>query len=181
MPRSDGVSEGRKGLAQSAKQHDVRRTRRQAGAGAGGRIVRIAGVLLSLAIFVVAVPAIAARPPEPQHDIPFNGAKFKTQFPHKGHERVECITCHHIVDDKETYLKCATAGCHDDVSGKGDMSLFAVVHTREGLMHQTCIECHVKISIEAPELKRDIVSCNKSKCHGGSRDVTPARAGAGAR
>ncbi|MDR1857055.1 MAG: cytochrome c3 family protein [Desulfovibrio sp.] len=126
-------------------------------------------IILLLFLVALVVPAFAARPPEPQEPIPFNGLKFKTMFPHKGHERVECITCHHIVDEKETYLKCATEGCHDELMDKGSMSLYSIVHTPEGLMHQTCIECHIKISIEAPDLKRDIVSCNKSKCHGGSR------------
>ena len=59
----------------------------------------------------------------------------------------------------------ATAGCHDDLTAKkGEKSLFYVVHTKTGLKHQTCLECHTKVVAEKPELKKDLTGCAKSKC-----------------
>lgn len=119
--------------------------------------------ILTLAL---ALPALAAQPPVPDKPLEFKGSKKTVMFPHAPHQKVECVTCHHKVQDKETFQKCATAGCHDDLTAKkGEKSLFYVVHTKTGLKHQTCLECHTKVVAEKPELKKDLTGCAKSKCH----------------
>ena len=75
-------------------------------------------------------------------------------------------SCHHKVDGKESFAKCGSAGCHDDLAGKqGEKSLYYVVHTKKELKHNNCIGCHSKVVEEKPELKKDLTACAKSKCH----------------
>lgn len=93
----------------------------------------------------------------PDKPLELKGSKKTVMFPHAPHQKVECVTCHHKVQDKENFQKCATAGCHDDLTAKkGEKSLFYVVHTKTGLKHQTCLECHTKVVAEKPELKKDL-------------------------
>lgn len=115
---------------------------------------------------VLALPALAAQPAVPDQPLEFKGSKKTVMFPHAPHAKVECVTCHHKVDDKENFQKCATAGCHDDLTAKkGEKSLFFVVHTKTELKHQTCLSCHTKVVAEKPELKKELTACAKSKCH----------------
>ena len=60
---------------------------------------------------------------------------------------------------KNVMLSC------DLTAKKGEKSLFYVVHTKTGLKHQTCLECHTKVVAEKPDLKKDLTGCAKSKCH----------------
>ena len=115
---------------------------------------------------ILALPALAAQPPVPTEAVPLKGSKKTVMFPHAPHAKVECVTCHHPVQDKENFQKFATAGCHDDLTAKkGEKSLFYVVHTKTGLKHPTCLECHTKVVAEKPELKKELTACAKSKCH----------------
>ena len=78
--------------------------------------------ILTLAL---ALPALAAQPPVPDKPLELKGSKKTVMFPHEPHQKVECVTCHHKVQDKENFQKCATAGCHDDLTAKkGEKSLF---------------------------------------------------------
>ena len=107
--------------------------------------------ILTLAL---ALPALAAQPPVPDKPLELKGSKKTVMFPHAPHQKVECVTCHHKVQDKENFQKCATAGCHDDLTAKkGEKSLFY------------CLLCHTKVVAEKPELKKDLTGCAKSKCH----------------
>ena len=82
------------------------------------------------------------------------------------HAKVECVTCHHQVDGKESFAKCGSSGCHDDLTGKqGEKSLYYVVHTKKELKHNNCIGCHSKVVEGKPDLKKDLTACAKSKCH----------------
>ncbi|WP_297829184.1 cytochrome c3 family protein [uncultured Desulfovibrio sp.] len=120
-------------------------------------------VILSLAL---ALPVLAAQPPVPGTPLEFKGSRKTVMFPHAPHAKVECVTCHHLVQGKENFQKCATAGCHDDLTAKkGEKSLFYVVHAKTGLKQQTCLECHTKIVAEKPDLKKDLTGCAKSRCH----------------
>ena len=120
-------------------------------------------VILSLAL---ALPVLAAQPPVPGTPLEFKGSRKTVMFPHAPHAKVECVTCHHLVQGQENFQKCATAGCHDDLTAKkGEKSLFYVVHAKTGLKQQTCLECHTKIVAEKPDLKKDLTGCAKSRCH----------------
>ncbi|MDR2574140.1 MAG: cytochrome c3 family protein [Desulfovibrio sp.] len=122
--------------------------------------------LLCLFILALAFPALAAPPPVPTDPLPVKGSKKEVMFPHVPHQKVECVVCHHKVEGKENFQKCATAGCHDNLTEKkGEKSLYAVMHTKEGLKYQTCIQCHAKVVAEKEELKKELLGCAKSKCH----------------
>ena len=88
------------------------------------------------------------------------------KFNHSTHAKEACETCHHKVDGKENFQKCATAGCHDDLTGKQPpKSLFAVVHSKKELAHQTCMTCHVKVAGDDAAKKKELTGCKGSKCH----------------
>jgi NAD-dependent SIR2 family protein deacetylase len=122
-------------------------------------------VLACSLVLALALPALAA-PTAPDKPLEFKGAQKTVMFPHAPHAKVECVTCHHLVNGKESFAKCGSAGCHDDLKAKkGEKSLYAVVHTRTELKHMTCLGCHSKVVAEKPELKKDLTGCAKSKCH----------------
>lgn len=129
---------------------------------------RLLPVLLVLAL--CALPAVAlatATPAVPEGPIEFKGAKKTVMFPHSAHAKVECVVCHHKVNGEPTFQKCATSGCHDDLtSKKGEKSLYFVVHNKGAeLRHQSCLACHSKVAEEKPDLKKELTGCSKSKCH----------------
>lgn len=112
------------------------------------------------------LPALAAQPPVPKDGYEIKGSKKTVLFNHSTHTTIECGTCHHKVDNKENFQKCATAGCHDNLTEKkGEKSLFYMMHTKEGVKYDTCMSCHIKIVAEKPDLKKDLTGCAKSKCH----------------
>ena len=89
-------------------------------------------------------------------------------FPHdKGHEKIECVVCHHEVKGEPTFAKCSSSGCHDDLTAKkGENSLYFVMHSKSGdLKHQTCMSCHVQTVEDKPDLKKELTGCSGSKCH----------------
>ena len=128
------------------------------------KFVLIPAALLSLAL---AAPAFAA-PAVPADGLKMVGSNPKkaVTFNHSSHKAIECSVCHHPVDGKENFAKCATAGCHDDLAGKkGTKSLYYVVHSKKDVKFQSCLQCHDKIVAEKPDLKKDLTGCAKSKCH----------------
>ncbi len=123
---------------------------------------------LSLCILGLAGAALAAQQPAaPTEPLEFKGAKKTVMFPHAPHAKVECVVCHHKVNGEASFQKCATAGCHDDLTTKkGEKSLYFVVHNKgEGLRHQTCLVCHARVAEQKPELKKELTGCSKSRCH----------------
>lgn len=111
-------------------------------------------VLACSLVLALALPALAA-PTAPDKPLEFKGAQKTVMFPHAPHAKVECVTCHHLVNGKESFAKCGSAGCHDDLKAKkGEKSLYAVVHTRTELKHMTCLGCHSKVVAEKPNLRR---------------------------
>lgn len=121
---------------------------------------------LGLLCAAISLPAFAAQPEVPADGIKMAGMKKTVIFNHSTHTTVECVTCHHPVEGKENYAKCATAGCHDDLSAKkGVKSLYAVVHNKKETKYQTCLQCHTKLVAEKPEMKKELTGCAKSKCH----------------
>lgn len=122
-------------------------------------------VLTCIMVLAFAMSALAA-PTAPDKPLEFKGAKKVVMFPHAAHAKVECVTCHHPVNGKETFAKCGSSGCHDDLAAKqGDKSLYYVIHTKKELKHTNCLGCHSKVVAEKPELKKDLTGCAKSKCH----------------
>ncbi|MBQ4567997.1 MAG: cytochrome c3 family protein [Desulfovibrio sp.] len=123
-------------------------------------------VLSCLLTLLLAVPALASQPAVPDKPLEFKGAKKTVIFNHSTHQKVDCVVCHHKVDDKANFQKCGTAGCHDDLTAKkGSKSLYAVVHTRTGMKEETCMSCHLKLVAEQPDKKKELTGCAKSKCH----------------
>lgn len=132
------------------------------------RFLTLALIMLGLLPFSY-VQARADQPAIPEQPVEVKGSKKTVMFPHKIHEKIECVVCHHKVDGKESFDKCSTAGCHDDLeSRKGMKSLYFVMHNKSAeLKHQTCMSCHAKIVEEKPDLKKQLTGCTKSGCHPG--------------
>lgn len=137
--------------------------------------------LASLAIAaLLASPCAAAgeaQPKAPEGPVAIKGSKKTVMFEHfKGHKDIECVVCHHKVDGKQTFAKCADAGCHDDLTAKkGEKSLYFVMHSKsEELKHQTCMSCHVKTVAEKPDIKKSMTGCAQSWCHPAKKDAKPA-------
>lgn len=111
-----------------------------------------------------------AQPDVPKEELAIKGSKKTVMFSHvKGHEKIECVVCHHKVNDVQTYAKCSNEGCHDNLKDrKGENSLYFVMHSKaEGLKHQTCMECHARTVAEKPDLKKQMTGCSGSWCHPG--------------
>lgn len=122
-------------------------------------------VLACLLLLALALPCLAA-PSAPDKPLEFKGSQKTVMFPHAVHAKVECVTCHHQVAGKESYAKCGSSGCHDDLKGKqGEKSLYNAVHNKKELKHTNCMGCHSKVVAERVELKKDLTGCAKSKCH----------------
>lgn len=131
--------------------------------------------LLALAA-LVACPTLSGaegRPEVPGAPLPFSGSKKTVMFDHlKGHKDIECVVCHHRVDGKETYAKCANEACHFDLTAKkGVDSLYYVVHSKsKELKHATCLSCHTRTVAEKPDIKKQMTGCSQSWCHPGQKD-----------
>lgn len=115
-------------------------------------------------LFAVSAWAAPAAPDKP---VEIKGSQKSVMFPHTTHAKIECVTCHHLVDGKESYAKCGSSGCHDDLTAKkGEKSLFYAIHSKsEDLKHTSCMACHTKVVAEKPELKKEMTGCAKSRCH----------------
>ncbi len=127
-------------------------------------------ILLALcgaaALCLVAATGMAEpRPEVPAAPLEFKGAKKTVMFGHEEHKEYDCAMCHHPVNGVETYEKCATAGCHDDLEGKKSPALYAIVHTRKDLKFRTCMSCHLEKAAEQPEKKKELTGCKGSYCH----------------
>lgn len=108
-----------------------------------------------------------ARPEVPSGVLDFAGSKPEkmVKFNHATHKDSDCGVCHHVVNGAETYEKCATAGCHDDLTGKKSPALYAVVHSKKELKFQTCMSCHVAKAADDPAKKKELTGCKGSLCH----------------
>lgn len=129
-------------------------------------------MLLLAAMFslIAAAPALAARPDVPADGLELMGSKpeKKVVFNHTTHKDSDCAVCHHPVEGKENFGKCATAGCHDDLQGKkGQKALYNVVHNKkaEDMKYPSCISCHVKAAGDDAARKKELTACKDSKCH----------------
>lgn len=116
--------------------------------------------------------AVADRPDMPREPIAIKGSKKTVVFSHaQGHESIECVICHHKVNDKPNFSKCSTSGCHDDLTArKGEKSLYFVMHNKGAeLKYQSCVKCHTEVVAEKPDLKKALTGCTQSKCHPGDK------------
>lgn len=123
--------------------------------------------LCAAALFALCAGPVTAeaRPDAPAGALDFAGEKKTVKFTHEGHKDFDCGICHHAVNGAETYEKCATAGCHDDLKGKKSPALYAVVHSKKELKFQTCMSCHAKKAAETPDKKKELTGCKGSYCH----------------
>lgn len=124
-----------------------------------------AAAFLAAGMFAFAAPCTWAAPQAPDKPVEIQGTKKSVMFPHSAHAKNECNECHHPVEGVDHYEKCATAGCHDDLSGKQPPALYAVMHNKKGLKFQTCQFCHVKVVADNPDRKKELTGCKGSKCH----------------
>lgn len=119
----------------------------------------------------------AGTPDMPQDPIAIKGSKKTVMFSHvQGHKDIECVVCHHYVNDKPSFAKCSDAGCHDDLTAKkGEKSLYFVMHNKSAeLKHQSCMKCHAEIVAQKPDLKKALTGCTQSNCHPGDKAAAGA-------
>lgn len=123
-------------------------------------------LLAAALLCLCAVPAAqAARPAAPEASLEFKGAKKAVPFSHKAHAASDCGVCHHPVNGQETYAKCASSGCHEDLTGRQPPALWGVVHSKKELKFQTCVSCHAKVAEQKPDQKKALTGCKGSLCH----------------
>jgi len=123
--------------------------------------------LLAAGFLVSVSPALADQPAVPVGPLNMNLTKKPVIFDHADHQQQKCGDCHHKVDGKENYQKCATAGCHD-VLGNKDKSVhsyYRIAHDRKVTEIQSCLSCHVEVAKAKPDMKKALTSCVGSSCH----------------
>lgn len=118
-------------------------------------------------VLALTIPALAAKPDVPADGLKMEKTKTPVVFNHSTHKSAQCGECHHPVDGKENYSKCATAGCHDvfDRKDKSVKSYYNVMHSKSKLKFDTCMSCHQLAVEKAPDKKKDLTACKGSKCH----------------
>lgn len=124
------------------------------------------GACAMLAISLV-VPAFAEQPAMPAEPLKMALTKKPVMFDHTQHKDLQCGACHHQVNGKETYQKCATAGCHDLLGQKEKSvnSYFRIAHERKVTNIQSCMSCHLEVAAAKPDKKKELTSCVGSSCH----------------
>ncbi len=65
----------------------------------------------------------ASRPAVPDKPLEMAGSKKTVMFDHKTHADSDCAVCHHEVNGAESYAKCSSAGCHEDLEGRKSPAL----------------------------------------------------------
>lgn len=127
----------------------------------------LVGFVLLISAF--ALTALAA-PEVPQDGIKLvrtGNEKKAVVFNHSTHKDVKCVDCHHLVEGKEDYRPCATAGCHDnfDQKDKSVNSYYQAMHKAKNPKHQSCVSCHTAAAGADKDKKKELAGCAKSKCH----------------
>jgi hypothetical protein len=127
-------------------------------------------ILSTLAVLLLALPApaLAAQPDTPAVGIIMKNTKQPVVFNHSTHQKdMKCGDCHHAVNGKEDYGKCANADCHDsmDRKDKSVKGYYHVMHTKSGTKFATCASCHAQTVEKFPDRKKELTACKQSKCH----------------
>ena len=124
--------------------------------------------IVALWALAFALPASAAQP-----DVPSDGKKMArtrqaVTFNHSTHQKgMQCGDCHHPVNGREEYGKCAGAGCHDsmDRKDKSAKGYYHVMHAKSGAKFATCASCHTQTAEKFPDRKKELTACRQSRCH----------------
>jgi hypothetical protein len=90
----------------------------------------------ALALAVTLAIATAGIAPE-QEVLTFEAKLGKVTFEHKVHaemEGVECVSCHHTIEEGETPKSCGS--CHPDKAAEGE------VPKLQDAVHDNCWNCH---------------------------------------
>lgn len=121
---------------------------------------------LGLFLLALAIPALAAQPAVPADGLKMDLVKKGVVFNHSSHKDIKCVECHHLVNDKEDFQKCAAAGCHDNLDRKDKSvhSYYRAIHGKK-LQHKTCLSCHQEFAAAHPDQKKELTGCKQSKCH----------------
>lgn len=125
-----------------------------------------AAAAMAVGIIVWGVTCTMAEPPAaPDKTVEIVGTKKSVFFNHDTHKEYQCVECHHLVEEKEEFRKCATEGCHDDLKERKPPSFYGVMHAKKDVKFSTCATCHQKLAKEAPDRKKELSGCKGSKCH----------------
>ena len=136
----------------------------------GCTVMKRVMVLAMAAVLCVAFSMVAYAVDVPTGPVKMDATKKPVIFNHDTHKDYKCGECHHPVDGKENYQKCATAGCHS--AAKADKkkagSYYKIVHNKKAGKKSgiaTCISCHKKVAGKDKAQKKALTGCKKSKCH----------------
>ena len=124
--------------------------------------------ILAVLILAFALPAAATQPAVPPDGLKMDKTKQPVIFNHSTHQKgMKCGECHHPVDGKENYGKCANAGCHDsmDRKDKSVKGYYNALHAKSGAKFATCASCHIQTAEKFPDKKKELTACKQSKCH----------------
>ncbi len=125
-------------------------------------------LMLSALLAAFSLPVIAAdTPAAPADGLKMALTSLPVEFNHSTHAAYKCVDCHHLVDGKESYAKCATSGCHDvlDKKDKSVRSYYKIMHDRKSKDVPTCVSCHLEVAGKDKDKKKELAGCKKSKCH----------------
>ncbi|MFV0423654.1 cytochrome c3 family protein [Oleidesulfovibrio sp.] len=122
-------------------------------------------VMVLALVAAFSLPVIAAD--APADGLKMEQTKMPVIFNHSAHADYKCVDCHHLVDGKESFAKCSTAGCHDnfDKKDKSVHSYYKIMHDRKAADVPTCISCHNEVAGKDKDKKKELTGCKKSKCH----------------
>ena len=125
---------------------------------------RLFACALSLCLLGLAAP-LAAAPAAPADGLKMEMTKKPVTFNHSPHKKLECGTCHHKVDGKESFAKCGSDGCHASMEKSDPKGYYRIIHAKKDAKFQTCLSCHAEVVAGSPDLKKELTGCKGSKCH----------------
>lgn len=129
------------------------------------RILFILTLLLSVGVLVnlyFNYAGAADIPPVPADGLKMAMTKKVVIFNHSTHGSVECGTCHHKVNNENTFAKCGTAGCHE-LKIEGNIPSYKdVMHNKKSDI--SCLGCHSQIET-TENRKKELTACKNSVCH----------------
>ncbi|MDR0466704.1 MAG: cytochrome c3 family protein [Deltaproteobacteria bacterium] len=124
--------------------------------------------ILALLLLAFVPPASSAQPDAPADGIKMARTRQAVIFNHSTHQKgMKCGDCHHPVNGKEDYGKCAGPGCHDsmDRKDKSAKGYYHAMHAKSGAKFATCASCHAREAEKYPDKKKELTACRQSKCH----------------
>ena len=129
--------------------------------------------LTGLCLLACCSLARAAAPEQPsemnwtRRPVPFSHQAHFTALSDRGSQEELCVLCHHPVEGRESFLTCATEGCHDELNPKDKsvQSYFQATHKKKTETFHSCVSCHEQAAGSDTGRKKRLAGCKDSACH----------------